>query len=410
MRYLGITIALLLSINILAQQSSVRFYGNGFGDIDRIKIPLDNPHKPVDVGLDFTIDFWMKALPGLNSANFCDGTQWYFSNIMIDRDVDGPGDYGDFGIGLGNRKIMVGIEKLNFGPIGLCGSSIVDDGQWHHVAVVRKSSNGAIKLFIDGVLEDEVMTSSATGDISYRDNRPTSQPNSDPFLVFGAEKHDYPGSLYFNGWLDEIRISDTLRYNTNFTPPTAPYATDNRTVALYHLNEGSGTAIQDALNVSNGFMNVGGSPQGPVWSTDTPFICSNIVSNTNDAGPGSLRNAILCAAPGETIHFATSISGQTISLNSTIIIDRNLQLNNLNASAVNIVALNGIGLEIKANTTAYLNNLSIATQHISLPACRNDGSLELHNTSFKRNTNSGNVVLLNKGALLCNGSVYIQPD
>ncbi|MBP6396684.1 MAG: LamG domain-containing protein [Saprospiraceae bacterium] len=409
MRLLIILIISLLMNTAVAQQHSVRFFGNGYGDIDRIKIPLDNPHKPVDVSLDFTIDFWMKAQPGQNNASFCDGTQWYFSNIMIDRDVDGPGDYGDYGIGLGNRKIMFGIEKLSLGPVGLCGSSIVDDGVWHHIAVVRKASNGNIKLFIDGVIEDEVTSSSATGDISYRNNRPTSQPNSDPFLVFGAEKHDYPGSLYFSGWLDEVRISDTLRYSTNFIPPTAPYSADIRTVALYHLNEGSGTTIYDVLNVSNGFMNVGGSPAGPEWSNDSPFICSNTVSNTNDTGPGSLRNAILCAVPGETIIFTPSMAGQTIHLNSGIAIDRNIQLSNLNSATISIVANNTIVFETDANVAAHFTNLTIVTTHSNLPACKNYGNLQLTDTTIKRTSNTGQVVFLNYGTIQCHGTVNIQP-
>ena len=41
-----------------------------------------------------------------------------------------------------------------------------------------------------------------------------------------------------------------------------------------------------------------------------------IVSNTDDAGPGSLRQAIADAADGSVIHFDASIAGQTIVLSS----------------------------------------------------------------------------------------------
>src|SRR3990172_2807512 len=44
---------------------SLRFHGNGYGDLDRVKIPIDGPARPADVGVaDFTIDWWMKTLPG----------------------------------------------------------------------------------------------------------------------------------------------------------------------------------------------------------------------------------------------------------------------------------------------------------------------------------------------------------
>jgi hypothetical protein len=43
-----------------------------------------------------------------------------------------------------------------------------------------------------------------------------------------------------------------------------------------------------------------------------------IVTNTNDAGPGSLRQAIADAGSGGTIQFEPSLAGQTISLASTL--------------------------------------------------------------------------------------------
>ena len=46
-------------------------------------------------------------------------------------------------------------------------------------------------------------------------------PESDPFLVIGAEKHD-AGSLYpsYRGWIDEVRLSTVRRYTgSGFTRP-----------------------------------------------------------------------------------------------------------------------------------------------------------------------------------------------
>jgi len=258
-----------------AQEYSLRFYGNGPTDIDRVKISIDNPHRPVDVSHDFTIEFWMRALPNENTATTCAGNQWYFGNIIIDRDIFGEGDYGDYGIALGNRRIMVGVEVGNNGTTGVCGNTIVDDGNWHHIAVTRNATNGAVRLFVDGQLDASNNSSPNTGNISYRDNRTTSYPNSDPFLVLGAEKHDYHNSLYYSGWLDELRISNIIRYTGNFTPPSAPFSTDANTMGLYHFNEGTGTTLTDVSGASggpsNGVLMVGGNPPGPAWSSSSPF-------------------------------------------------------------------------------------------------------------------------------------------
>jgi hypothetical protein len=258
---------------------SLRFFGNGVNDIDRVKIQID-PHVPADVGAtDFTLEFWMKANPGDNSStavacNANDG--WITGNIIFDRDIWGPGDYGDFGVSLTGGKIAFGVSYGSSGNT-ICGSIVVTDGQWHHVAVTRRFSDGQLCIFVDG--QQDTCGPGNVGsnrDVSYRDGRSTSFPNSDPFLVIGAEKHDAgPSYPSYRGWIDEVRLSNTLRYTGNFTRPSAPFIPDGFTVALYHFDEGSGNTINDSSGAaggpSHGVRKYGGSPPGPEWSTDTPF-------------------------------------------------------------------------------------------------------------------------------------------
>jgi hypothetical protein len=257
---------------------SLRFYGNGFRapDRDRVKIKIDGPARPADVGAtDFTLEWWMKALPGENASqavacNQNDG--WIYGNIVFDRDVFGGGDYGDYGIALTGGRVAFGLSVGNAGTT-LCGTSVVADGAWHHVAVTRRRADGLMRLFVDGRLE--ASADGADGNASYRDGRATAYPN-DPYLVIGAEKHD-AGASYpsYSGWIDEVRLSNVLRYTIPFTRPTQPFTPDAATVALYHFDEGSGDTVHDSSGApggpSDGVRRYGGSPAGPVWSTDTPF-------------------------------------------------------------------------------------------------------------------------------------------
>src|SRR6476469_8420985 len=50
------------------------------------------------------------------------------------------------------------------------------------------------------------------------------------------------------------------------------------------------------------------------------------VTNTNDSGVGSLRQAMINAGSGDTITFHSSLSGQTITLVSTLVINKNLTI------------------------------------------------------------------------------------
>jgi hypothetical protein len=293
----------------LAQGSnlSLRFYGHGVNDIDRVKIRIDAPARPVDVGTDFTFEFWMKANLGENtgaaSCNQNDG--WITANIIFDRDIFGNGDYGDYGIALSNGRIAFGVNNGSAGTT-LCGATNVADGVWHHIALTRNSANGQLRIFVDGTLDGQV--TSVLGNLSYRDGRTTSYPNSDPFLVIGAEKHD-AGSQYpsYNGLIDEVRVSNSLRYTSNFTRPSAPFTTDANTVALYHFDEGPAGActgtILDSSGASGGPSNGeckygGAAPAGPVYTTDTPFSGA---SPTNTFTPTSTATSTPTNTPTSTL-------------------------------------------------------------------------------------------------------------
>ena len=74
---------------------SLRYYGNGYGDLDRVKIRIDdpansNPGPPADVGAeDFTIEWWMKVPSGVNNAPAVTcgaNADWVYGNTLIDRD------------------------------------------------------------------------------------------------------------------------------------------------------------------------------------------------------------------------------------------------------------------------------------------------------------------------------------
>ncbi len=143
-------------------------------------------------------------------------------------------------------------------------------------------------LYVDGNLESQ--GDGPDGDVSYPDDGVPGDycggpcTNSDPYLVVGAEKHD-AGAQFpsYSGWIDEIRLSNTLRYTAPFTPPGAPFTPDANTVALHHLDEGSGDTVGDSSNAPGGpspgvrrFGGVAPTLEGPEWSSETPFSGASV--------------------------------------------------------------------------------------------------------------------------------------
>jgi hypothetical protein len=101
---------------------------------------------------------------------------------------------------------------------------------------------------------------------------------------------------------------------------------------------------------------IGVKPVGPV------FAATLTVTNTNDAGSGSLRDAIAGAATGDTIVFQPSLSGQTITLASTLVIDKSVTIDGYSlTSRIGISGNNQVTvIEVGQNASVTLKKLGIS--------------------------------------------------
>lgn len=275
---------IILVSQSFAQERSIRFFGNGYQSpgTDRIKIPL-NESSAVNVSDDFTIECWIRA-DAVNNTGYVSaaghGDGWITGNVLIDRDIYGNADPGDFGCSIGtatglpshNRVVAFGVNRKGEG-ITIHGRTHIADNKWHQLTLTRNAATGVIRIFIDGKLDAEGR--GPVGSVNYPAGRNSSYPDSDPFLVLGAEKHDGGGAYpSFNGYLDELRISNVVRYEADFNPSIHPFIADEATSALYHFNEGNGNLAKDeakASSASHGILQVGGNPAGPVWEEESPF-------------------------------------------------------------------------------------------------------------------------------------------
>jgi hypothetical protein len=266
---------------------ALRLLAAGRDDIDRVKIPQDDPSGmsgpfAANIGAtDITIELWLRAAPGDNPAPPADcaddEASWIYGNIVIDRDRWGPGR--SYGLSLAAGIPVFGLvgRPVDAERVTLCATTAVDDDTWHHIAITRSVGTGAVALFVDGRLEASV-DEGPIGDMSYP---PGARPGphcpgelpctiSDPYLVLGAEKHDAgPEFPSFRGLIDEVRLSTTIRYTGPFTPPTRRFEPDDRTAALYHLDDAGGPIASDSATVpgapTHGIVRYGGDPVGPVW-------------------------------------------------------------------------------------------------------------------------------------------------
>ena len=134
---------------------------------------------------DFTIETWLRT-------SISDG-------CMIDTRVSTNGqDWTGFSFEFISGQLRVDAG----GPIlPLCGSISINT--WYHVALVRSGST--LSAYINGSL---------VGSSTYANNL------SDGTCCIGKIIN---GSIPFNGYMDDFRITKFARYTANFTPPNAQF-------------------------------------------------------------------------------------------------------------------------------------------------------------------------------------------
>jgi hypothetical protein len=128
------------------------------------------------------------------------------------------------------------------------GSSVaanISNSNWHHLALIRDVFEGRIYIYLDGTL--------IINDI---DTNPefTISPDS-PLQIGGWAGPGWNGPQgreveFYEGNIDEVRISNIVRYNSNFIPETE-FEADENTIALYHFNEGSSSNVFDSSGNEN---------------------------------------------------------------------------------------------------------------------------------------------------------------
>ncbi|MEI6420879.1 MAG: LamG-like jellyroll fold domain-containing protein, partial [Lentisphaerota bacterium] len=128
------------------------------------------------------------------------------------------------------------------GSAVIVGGAAVSLNTWTHIAVSK--SGTSTKLFVNG-------TQSGS---TYTDNNSYIQGP----LSIGA---NYAQASWFNGYIDDLRVSNVARYTTTFTAPTSELTNDVSTLLMLHFNGSNGsTSISDDYLVLQNISSVGASP------------------------------------------------------------------------------------------------------------------------------------------------------
>ena len=188
-----------------------------------------------------TIEMWFKPSTSIDNtlSNFAP---------LIARETIAAGQADEFIISF-QPSYVVNSGVLRFvvySPTGIQNSIVSNSNrwnanQWYHVAAVIHPLQGLL-LFIDGVKQNSIT--------NY--NLPLNSKN-DPTTI--GTQGNIPGR-YFNGKIDDLRISNTALYSSNFTPSCPDLSKLPSTNGVWNFNDSSNVSIttDSSGNFNNGII------------------------------------------------------------------------------------------------------------------------------------------------------------
>ena len=207
------------------------------------------------------------------SSDFAFGTGDFTVELFIKTSDPSADSYdrrmylndGPDGNAIGNIMLLLVAASPNSGKVGvqtngliITSSTVVTDGAWHHVAMVR--SSGTLSLYIDGTSEGTPVSN--TDNITANSGSPRPRIGS-----YGAAGGD------FNGYVSNLRVLSSALYTSNFTPPTSALTAITNTKLLtcqsnqFKDNSASGHTLTRTTS---------GAGFTPSISAFTPFLTSEV--------------------------------------------------------------------------------------------------------------------------------------
>jgi len=230
---------------------------------DNVCLDLDGTDDHIviidDNALDFgtSTDFSIEAWINFSSSDNYDG-------IVCKATSEDSENWTGYQFLLYENKIALELNNGNednlLGPPtgqgGFLGSTAMNTGTWHHVAITVSRSTNTVKFYVDGV-EDASVSDSKVG---------SNDLDNSANLYIGKERtSDY----YYNGHIDEVRIWNDVRsvseIRQNMYRELSNPSSEGNLAAYYKLDQDA----NDSKGTNNGTWNGsgGGSYTSAAWKT-----------------------------------------------------------------------------------------------------------------------------------------------
>ncbi len=285
---------------LLITASSAGGSGGGGGSSNSLSVNGTTAYSEVpnstslNIAGPMTMEVWIK-LPSVSTS--------YQPILDHSPSLGNEGGYDMYVTDTGKARM-----DIFYGPSyqWLIGATTLTANVWHHIAGVYDGSQ--LRLYVDGQLDGLVNLSSPMTGTAVQ-------------LRIGRNNYLYT-PIYFNGLIDEVRISTGALYSSNFTP-AASLSASGSTKGLWKFD--GQTASDSSANGNNGTLN-----GGATYSTDVPG---------GSGGGGSAQNVTWTNAVG------VSVNGNSLTKTAAI------NWNNSGASSTQAIVSGDGYMEFTASET-----------------------------------------------------------
>lgn len=205
------------AVQITSDQSKFGGTSAIFNGSNYLQIVDVNEIANFDLG---TSDFTIEAFVRLNVMPSSDSWPAGYANTMMLFTKGSTSAADGYGFVIGQTQLIFEVADT----VIINGTHGMSINTWYHIAVCRNGTS--VKLFVDG------------SEIASQTVSPISNLIGGASVWIGTETNQ---GAYFNGYLDELRVSNVARYTSSFSVPTQQFSPDgtfpvNKTGKLAYNN------------------------------------------------------------------------------------------------------------------------------------------------------------------------------
>ncbi len=233
-----------------------------------------------------TIEAWIKT-----TANCIPGAGGGVQQTIVDWGTFATGARFTFNL------LWANAPRIEVGGNGLSGVTAVNDGYWHHVAVVYDpNASNTYKLYVDGQLD-------AQGNLTISTNT-----TSGTSIQIGKR---VDGNNPFTGEIDEVRIWNTARtssqISSNYNKELCGLSIPASLVVYYKANQGIASGSNSTVNI---LYDAGNFTYGTLYNFALTGSSSNWVAGAPlPGGKDTTLSASACASYTDPLGNTYTTSG-----------------------------------------------------------------------------------------------------